>query len=167
MSTPKITKEIKLQIAKEHVEQGMTFSQLKKKYRYCLTNIKYYCSLYAKHGEKAFSDDFKMKFTREIKLNAVKRVLINHESCWAIAIELGLKDPTIVRGWVKKYNESGEKALQDSASRNAYLKHNVRVLQKEHKKLLKDLEITKAENEYLKKFYSLILKRSKDGSKRK
>jgi transposase-like protein len=101
-----------------------------------------------------------------MKLEAIHDILNNNKSYAQKAIELMLTDPKIIGDWMEKYHQGGEKAITDTHSREAYKHHNDKVLEKEHKKLLEDLERTKAENEYLKKSYSLILKRSKQPKKK-
>ena len=54
-----------------------------------------------------------------------------------------LTEPGVVSDWVKKYNEKGEEAIKDTFSREAYKHHDEKVLEKEYKKLLEDLERTK------------------------
>ena len=81
-------------------------------------------------------------------------------------MELKLTDPTIVSDWVHLFQQKGESAIKDTYSRNAYLKHEDRILKKEYKKLLEDLERTKCENEFLKKSFPLILERSKRSKKK-
>lgn len=65
------------------------------------------------------------------------------------------------------YKEKGEESIKDTCSREAYKHHDDKVLEKEYKKLLEDLERTKAENEYLKKSFPLVLERSKQLMSRK
>ena len=77
-----------------------------------------------------------------------------------------LTDPKIVGDWMEKYNEDGEEAIKDTYSREAYKHHDDKVLEKEYKKLLEDLERTKAENEYLKKSFPLALERSRQFKKK-
>ena len=57
--------------------------------------------------------------------------------------------------------EDGEQAIKDTHSRSHYLIHEDRLQVEANKKLLERLEYLEAENEYLKKLYSLILERSK------
>lgn len=64
------------------------------------------------------------------------------------------------------YKEKGEESIKDTCSREAYKHHDDKVLEKEYKKLLEDLERTKAENEYLKKSFPLVLERSKRSRKK-
>ena len=123
--------------------------------------------LYKKWGEVAFKKkEERRTYTRETKLKAIEDHIVNGRSFRKIAIDLMLTEPNIVSDWVNMYKEKGEEAIKDTYSREAYKHHNDKVLEKEYKKLLEDLQRTKAENEYLKKSYSLILKRSKPSKKK-
>ncbi len=42
----KITKEQKLQMVQEHLEEGIPLSEIVKKYNYNISNVKYQCALY-------------------------------------------------------------------------------------------------------------------------
>ena len=116
-------------------------------------------ALYKHHGEEAFHDKIQ-KYSRELKLEAIKRVY-NGESQRQVAIDIGLQEATTMRDWLRKYQKEGEAGIKDSYSRSHYLKHEDR-LDKIAVDSLKDRnEYLEAENEYLKKLYSLILERSK------
>ena len=99
-------------------------------------------------------------------LEAIHDILTNKKSYAQKALELMLTDPKIVGDWMEKYNEDGEEAIKDTYSREAYKHHDDKVLEKEYKKLLEDLERTKAENEYLKKSFPLALERSRQFKKK-
>ena len=77
-----------------------------------------------------------------------------------------LTDPAIIRDWVRMYKKFGEEKIQDTYSREAYKHHDEKVLEKEYKKLLEDLERTKAENDYLKKSFPQVLERSRRSNKK-
>lgn len=51
-----------------------------------------------------------------------------------------LTEPGIVSDWVAMYKEKGEESIKDTCSREAYKHHDDKVLEKEYKKLLEDLE---------------------------
>lgn len=104
-------------------------------------------------------------YTREEKLKAIKRHDAG-EAFGAIAVEMCLSDPSIVKDWYNKFIREGEAGIADTYSRKAYMRHDDKILEKEYKKLLEDLERTKAENGYLKKSFPLILKRSKQSNKK-
>ena len=162
-----ITRETKLEIVKKHVEDGVTLKQLSEEYGIHTSNIKYYIALYRRHGDSVFTNEDGLKtYTREYKLKAIKRYINGNESMRSIAVDLGLTDPTIIRDWVRKYRSGGEDAIQVSTGRKNYLLHEDRqdkIASDELKARIKYLE---AENEYLKKSYSLILERSKQSKKK-
>ena len=163
----KFTLEEKKKLASLHIDEDVPIHEIANTYNCDVCCLKYYVALYRKWGEKAFKKDCERRaFTREMKLNAIKDILNSGVSYRQKGIELMLSDPTIVRDWVRLYKTKGEEAIKDTHSREAYKHHDDKVLEKEYKKLLEDFERTRAENEYLKKSYSLILKRSKQ-SKRK
>lgn len=124
--------------------------------------LKYNVALYLRHGEGAFTDQSeKTVYSRAMKLKAVKRYLDGNESIRLISVDFGLADPTILSGWIKKYQNGGEEALQTSYSRPNYALPEDRQKKIENQEIKERLEHLEAENEYLKKYYSLILERSR------
>jgi len=138
-----------------HTEKHMTLHEISKTKGIELSSLKYYIVLYKKWGDKAFiKNDVRRKYSRETKLKAIQEHVTNGTSFRRIAIELMLTDPKIVSDWVFLFKEKGEEAIKDTYSREAYKLHDDKILEKEYKKLLEDLQRTKAENEYLKKIIS-------------
>ena len=84
----------------------------------------------------------------------------------AISVDLGLTDPGIVRDWVKKYRQSGEDAIQTTTGRKNYLLHEERQNKIASDELKERIKYLEAENEYLKKSYSLILERNRQTKKK-
>jgi transposase-like protein len=163
----KFTLQEKLKFARIHFDDGLPFSEISKKYHIEITGLKYACRLYERWGSKAFKEDNqRRKYARETKLRAIHDMEMNNKTYRDIGIELMMTNANIVRDWYQKYKSEGEVAIQDTFAREAYKHHDDKVLEKEYKKLLQDLEYTKAENEYLKKSYALILKRSKPQRKK-
>lgn len=163
----KLSLEEKLKCVRLHLNEGVPIFEIEKSYGLNHSTLKYCCALYQKWGEKAFKVNAKRRdYTREMKLNAIHDILLTGKSYNQKAIELMLTDAKIVSDWMEKYNKYGEEGIQDTHSRKAYKHHEDKRLEKEYKKLVEDLERTKAENEYLKKSYSLILKRSKQPKKK-
>ena len=157
----------KLRYVKLHIEENVPMSEIEAQYGFDRTSLKYFCNLYRMHGEKAFEKKSKARtYTREEKLKAIVQVISEGKTLREVALSMMLTDSKIVSDWVKKYKTEGEAAIKDTFSRAAYLKHNDRLLETEYKKLLEDLERTKAENEYLKKSFPHILKRSKQRKKK-
>ena len=159
----KMDKKAKIKMVKEHIEEFVTLKELEEKYGVGINHIKYMIALYRKHGEKSFSDEIR-KYTRETKLAAIKRVY-DGEIQRQVSIDLCLPETTILRDWLRKYKTQGESAIRDSYSRSHYLMHEDR-LNKIAVDSLKDRnEYLEAENEYLKKLYSLILEKKKQSKK--
>lgn len=161
----KITKEKKLQLVKEHLEEGVPLREIVKKYNYNISNVKYQCALYLKHGEKAFLDEEIKRYSREEKLKAIKKYS-EGSSMRQVSVEMGLSDPSILRDWLRIYNKKGESGIKDTYSRNHYLLHEDRLNKITLDSMQDRMKYLEAENEYLKKLYSLIQDRSKQ-SRRK
>jgi len=157
-----VSREQKLEIVLKHLEDGITLRELSEEYGMDSSNIKYNVALYIRHGPDVFKDSSEVRiYSREYKLAAIKRYLQGNESIRLISIDLGLSDHTILRDWLNKYREGGEAAIQTSYSRKNYLLHEERQNKIASKELKDRLEYLEAENEFLKKYYSLILERSR------
>lgn len=162
-----LTLEEKLKYVKMHLFEHVPIYEIEEKYHLDQSRLKYFIQLYEKYGEKAFSKETsRRKYSREEKLKAIKQVKETGISYRKLAVELMLSDPTILADWVHKYDREGEAGIKDTYSREAYKHHDDKILEKEYKKLLEDLERTKAENEYLKKSFPQALKRSKQSKKK-
>ena len=163
----KLTLEEKLENVKLHIEDGVPLYEIQRTRGQNVSSLKYFVALYRKWGEKAFiKNQERRQYSRETKLKAIKEHFENNKSYRQIAVDLMLTEPGIVSDWVAMYKEKGEESIKDTCSREAYKHHDDKVLEKEYKKLLEDLERTKAENDYLKKSFPLVLERSKQPRKK-
>ena len=111
-NTLKYNRVEKLKIAKEHVDDGLSYDELSKKYDLSKSTIKFQVRLYLAHGEKAFAAEPNRTYTREEKLKAIKRHN-DGESFGSIAVDMLMSDPSIVRDWYTKYIKGGEKAISN------------------------------------------------------
>lgn len=164
----KYTLKEKLKYVKMHVNDNVPLWEIHNKYGMGLNDLKYLCNLYKLYGEEPFNKEIttRTSYTREMKLQVIEDVITNKKSMRQKSLELKLTSPKIVEDWVEKYKKEGEEGIKDTYSREAYKLHDEKVLEKEYKKLLEDLERTKAENEYLKKSFPQVLKRSKQLKKK-
>lgn len=163
----KVTMNQKLEIAKKYLEEGITLRELSEEYDLNLKNIKYFISLYELHGEKIFLERETMtEHTREIKLAAITKVLVDGMSQRSVALEFGLSDATILRDWIKIYNERGEEGIQTTRRRKSYELPEEKLDRIANEELLKRLEHLEAENEYLKKLHSLVTERNQQTKKK-
>ena len=93
------------------------------------------------------------RYSKELKLKAVKLYLSSDISAENIAKTLGIKSDTQIHSWIKKYNQLGEKAFDKKSK----VKKTRSVQEKKIVSLKKGSELLKIENEYLKKLYILQL----------
>ena len=94
------------------------------------------------------------RYSKELKLKAVKLYLSSDISAENIAKTLGIKSDTQIHSWIKKYNQLGEKAFEKKSSK---IKKAPSLKEKKEINLKKENKNLKIENEYLKKLYILQL----------
>lgn len=161
----KLTLQEKLKAAKEHVDDKLTLNEVSKKYKLDPARLKYYVKLYKAYGDKPFLDANHLIYTRETKLKMIKRYL-EGESAYKLSFELGTPDRKVVGEWAALYKAKGEAAIKTTNRRKTYLLKNERERVTAHKRLVNRNNYLEAENEVLKKWYSLILQRSELSKKK-
>ena len=160
----KLTREDKIKIY-ERRKNGETISSLAKAFNIRESNIKYLITLIEKHGNNILRKDKNRAYSKEFKLQAINRILINHESINSVAIDIGLISAGILHNWLSKFKENGYNVVEKKKGRKPKSmtkpKKNEKVLSEKDKiKQLEDEIIyLKAENEYLKKLRALVLER--------
>ena len=154
----KITNAEKLEMCKEHIIDGKTLSHICERYNYKdVSRLKYWINLYKNHGKNIFIKRENGIYGRDTKLLAISRIQ-NGESIRRVSSDLGLIEPGILSDWLKKYNNEGEKAIQDTYPRKSYLNEEERYKKIIDKKLEEENKRLKVEIEYLKKSQSLTKK---------
>lgn len=154
----KKTLEEKLQMCKEHVDEGKSLSHVCELHEYHnIDEVKYAVNLYKRYGEKPFLNREQNVYRRDTKLLAISRI-INGESLRKVSLDLGLVNYKILSDWVKKYKAEGEAAIQDTYPRKNYLNEDERYKKMIDKKLKEENERLKAEIDFLKKSQSLAKK---------
>ncbi|WP_339067534.1 IS3 family transposase [Fusobacterium animalis] len=160
----KLTREEKIEIF-ERRKMGETISSLAKAFNIRESNIKYLIALIKKHGYNILREDKNRVYSKDFKLQAINRILINHESINSVAIDIGLTSSGILDNWLSKFKENGYNVVEKKKGRKpksmTKLKKNDKVLSEQEK--IKQLEeenlYLKAENEYLKKLKALVQER--------
>ncbi|QYR68166.1 IS3 family transposase [Fusobacterium animalis] len=160
----KLTREEKIEIF-ERRKMGETISSLTKAFNIRESNIKYLITLIKKHGYNILREDKNRVYSKDFKLQAINRILINHESINSVAIDIGLTSSGILDNWLSKFKENGYNVVEKKKGRKpksmTKLKKNDKVLSEQEK--IKQLEeenlYLKAENEYLKKLKALVQER--------
>ena len=160
----KLTREDKIEIYERRLK-GETISSLAKSFNICESNIKYLITLIEKHGNNILRKDKNRVYSKEFKLQAINRILINTESVNSVALDIGLISAGILHNWLSKFKENEYNVVEKKKGRKpkpvTKPKKNEKVLSEKDKiKQLEDEIIyLKAENEYLKKLRALVLER--------
>ena len=160
----KLTREDKIEIY-ERRKKGETISSLVKAFNICESNIKYLITLIEKYGNNILRKDKNRVYSKEFKLQAINRILINHESINSVALDIGLVSAGILHNWLSKFKENGYNIVEKKKGRKTKSmtkpkKNDKELSEKEKiKKLEEENLYLKAENEYLKKLRALVQER--------
>ncbi|WP_338994626.1 IS3 family transposase [Fusobacterium animalis] len=160
----KLTREEKIEIF-ERRKMGETISSLTKAFNIRESNIKYLIALIKKYGYNILREDKNRVYSKDFKLQAINRILINHESINSVAIDIGLASNGILHNWLSKFKENGYNVVEKKKGRKTKSmtkpkKNDKELSEKEKiKKLEEENLYLKAENEYLKKLRALVQER--------
>ena len=107
-------KEFKLQIVREHFDNGVSYYKLGKDNDLNPTIVRDWCRAYDTYGEDGLSrhDGNRCNYSAELKEQVAKEYLAGGVAAYTIAKKYGILAPTTVRKWAKEYNDHGE--LTDS-----------------------------------------------------
>ena len=114
----KLTREEKIEIY-ERRKKGETISSLVKAFNICESNIKYLITLIEKYGNNILRKDKNRVYSKEFKLQAINRILINHESINSVAIDIGLTSSGILDNWLSKFKENGYNVIEKKKGRKS------------------------------------------------
>lgn len=154
----KLTNNIKLKMCDEHLIKRKSLSHICEEYgTKDVSKLKYWINLYKKHGKKVFLDRSDGVYRRDTKLLSIGRVK-NGESIRSVSLDLGLIDPSILRDWIKKYDQEGDESIQDTYPRKNYLLKDEKYKEQIDKSLKEENERLRAEIDFLKKSQSLARK---------
>ena len=101
----KLTKKDKIEIY-ERRKKGETFSSLAKAFNIHESNIRYLTSLLEKHGYDILRENKNMVYSKDFKLQTINRILINHESIYSVAIDIGLPSSTVLHNWLSNFKKN-------------------------------------------------------------
>lgn len=128
MSRKKYSKEFKLQLLKEHNENGISYWKLGKEYGIEASIIRrwgYAFSAFGEEGLEKHNSDL-CNYSAEFKQMVVKEYLEGKLSIQDLAYKHKILAPSTVRTWIKQYNNHVE--LTDSRKEGVYhmVKNNTR-----------------------------------------
>ena len=102
----KYTKEIKLAIYHEWINDDRRGAYLSRKYGMRPGEIAYMVALLQRHGE-GILDRPQQKYTYDFKLAAIDRVLLGGEALRQVSLDLGLTNQGILANWLRSFKENG------------------------------------------------------------
>ena len=166
----KLTYEDKINLYNDR-KNGISRSNLSKKYKIRTCSIDYLVSLIDKHGYDILRTTKNKVHTKYEKQEAIDRVLLNGESAWSVAIDIGLLSYGMLQNWIKKYREMGYNIVERKRGRPTMLKVTKKKEDETDKEKIKRLEeenlYLKAELEYSKKLRAVVQARKNQQQKKK
>lgn len=102
----KLSKQDKIDIYNLWKNYGIRPKELSLRYNIRVENIKYLVTLIDRYGFSILNKSY-TTYSIEFKEQAIKRILIGHESFRTVALDLELKSPGILLNWVRSYKENG------------------------------------------------------------
>ena len=166
----KLTYEDKINIYNDKI-MGMSIGSLSKKYKVRKNVITYLTALIDKHGIDILRTTQNKYHTKFEKQEAIDRVLLNGESAWSVAIDIGLLSYGMLQNWIKKYREMGYNIVERKRGRPTITKVTNKKINETDKEKIKRLEeenlYLKAELEYSKKLRAVVQARKNQQQKKK
>ncbi len=92
------------------IENKKRSTYLSKKYGIGSVSIRYLVSLIHRHGMDIL-DKPHTYYSAQFKLEAINRVLVNHEAAYSVSLELGLKSQGMLINWIRSYKKTGIMSL--------------------------------------------------------
>ena len=114
MTRRKYSKKFKLEILKQHTEEGKSFYQLEKENGISFGQIRRWMSAYKTYGEDGLEQHNSMlfKYSADFKQQVVDEYLAGGISAMDLACKYGILAQSTIITWVKQYNSREE--LTDS-----------------------------------------------------
>ncbi len=130
----KLTKKDKLNIYKEWTIENKRSAYLSKKYGIGSASIKYLVSLIHRHGIGILDKPYTY-YSAQFKLEAINRVLVNHEAAYSVSLELGLKSQGILINWIRSYKENGYNVVIKRKGRQACEEQRAREIEERKRRI--------------------------------
>ena len=102
----KLSKQDKIDIYNLWKNYQVGSGELSRRYDVNISVLNYLVALIDRHGFSILNKSY-ITYSAEFKEQAIRRVIVNHESLYSVALDLGLKSPGILFNWVRSYKENG------------------------------------------------------------
>lgn len=166
----RLSKQDKINIYQLY-QQNYRYSEIKEYYPIEEGNFYYLIRVLNRYGI-SWLDRPRHKWTKEEKMEAIDRVLINHETRISVALDLGLSSTGMLSNWIRDYQKNGYYNVIDKpigkprkkiiTKRKKTKKNKTQTKDKRIKELEDELLYLKAENAYLKGLRELTLQKKKN-----
>ena len=112
MSTKKYNKELKLAMCEKY-KNGISLSEIIKECNLPTSmarTIKEWYRKYEEYGEDVFNNEIKKKtnYSKEFKAKIIEEYLYKGLSSYDLSIKYNISSSSVVRGWIRKYNDGVE-----------------------------------------------------------
>lgn len=169
----KLTKEERLEIYNKRKE-GVSVKQLSLDYSINPDTIKYWVRLIDTHGKDVFDQQQNRHYTPDFKEEIIYKVIVEHQSIKATAVEYGLPSHSLLSDWIKKYKGTEHVIVEKPRGRSPTMPKKDEVTKpydemtsEEKIKYLEEKNLyLEAENEFLKKLETVVQKRKKREQKK-
>ena len=152
-------------------KNGMSIGSLSNKYKVRKCVINYLTALIDKHGVDILRTNKNRTHTISEKQEAIDRVLINGETKWAVALDIGLLSKGMLDNWIKNYKENCYNIVERKRGRSTMPKITKKKENETKDEKIKRLEeenlYLKAELEYSKKLRAVVQARKNQQQKKK
>ena len=166
----KLTYEDKINLYTDK-KKGMSIGSLSNKYKVRKSVINYLTALIDKHGIDILRTSRNRIHTKYEKQETINRVLINGETKWAVALDIGLLGKGMLDNWIKNYKENCYNIVERKRGRSTMPKITKKKENETKDEKIKRLEeenlYLKAELEYSKKLRAVVQARKNQQQKKK
>lgn len=113
----KFTYEDKVEMYRLWKEENYSPQRISKQFNYDPRTLRYIFNLIDLYGLSVIKKTKNAKYSAEFKEQAVKRVLLNHESLDHVALSLAIPFRGTLRAWIKSYRENGYNVIERKRGR--------------------------------------------------
>lgn len=112
----KLSKQDKIEIYHLWYDCQVGPTELSQRYRVGKSNIDYLLAVINRHG-LAILDQPYTTYTSDFKERALKRIIVDHEPPYHVALALGLKSFGMLYNWLREYRKNGYNIINKQRGR--------------------------------------------------
>ncbi|WP_423788783.1 hypothetical protein [Lactobacillus apis] len=115
----KLSKQDKIEIYHLWHDYQIGSTELSQRYRVGRSNIDYLLALIDRHGLAILDQPF-TAYTSNFKVQALRRIIVEHEPARRVSIDLGLKSGGMLYNWLREYRKNGYNVVNHKKGRPPY-----------------------------------------------